>query len=73
MKRLHEKMTMAAIILSCGFVMQTESPEPQAKTKAQAEARPKKGIQPPDTSASTVKPAKPVAKDRGLTLRLPQD
>jgi hypothetical protein len=62
MKRLPEKMMMAAIILSCGFVMQTEPTPEQTKPKGIADARPRRMLESSEAPVHPVKPAKTVTK-----------
>ena len=64
MKRLPEKMMMAAIILSCGFVMQTEPPPEQTKPKGTAYARPKRMLESSEVPVHPVKAAKTITKSK---------
>lgn len=64
MKRFPEKMVMAVIILSCGFVMQSEPYAKPAKATqpAGAEARTKHLLRTAEVSAHIAKSAKSFAK-----------
>lgn len=51
MKRLPEKMMIAAIILSCGFVVQADPPEPSPKTKGPEDVEMKRMMDSADSSS----------------------
>lgn len=69
MKRLPEKMMMAAIILSCGFVMQTETTPEQTKPKGTADARPRRMLESSEAPVHPVKPAETITKGKDSTPR----
>lgn len=58
MKRLPEKTMMAAIILSCGFVMQSDPPEPPRQAKGAENARIKRASEPAKSSQHAAKEAR---------------
>ncbi|HBG06812.1 MAG: hypothetical protein A2075_10920 [Geobacteraceae bacterium GWC2_58_44] len=58
MKRLPEKMMIAAIILSCGFVMQTDPSEQDSKSKGATDARTRRMLESAEASAQPVRDAK---------------
>jgi hypothetical protein len=63
MKRLPEKMMMAAIILSCGFVMQTEPTPEQTKPKGTTDAR-KRMLESSEVPVHPAKAAKTITKSK---------